>query len=287
MLNQLPTYRDAYTRILLSRKRGGVIPRLEAEVESVRVDAAQLTAFREVAAHPDTGRMPTTYPHVMVGSLHGHLIADQRFPHPALGLVHVANRIRVFEPMGLNDVWRVRVFIEGQRDVARGIEFDLVTEFRQGERLVWDQTTTVLRSVKSENASKAPKTKKSSTALAPPHQPLRSVVLAVPEHIGRAYAAVSGDYNPIHLHALAARAFGFPRAIATGMWTVARVVAEIASDLPEAGYQLDVAFKRPVFLPSRVVFSSYKDASTPEALTWDVRSPDNQILHMTGAVQRL
>ncbi len=44
---------------------------------------------------------------------------------------------------------------------------------------------------------------------------------------GRAYAAVSGDWNPIHLHALTARPLGFPTAIAHGMYTYARVLGAL------------------------------------------------------------
>ena len=49
------------------------------------------------------------------------------------------------------------------------------------------------------------------------------------EGTGRAYAAVSGDWNPIHLHALTARPLGFPTAIAHGMYTYARVMRALGA----------------------------------------------------------
>ena len=73
----------------------------------------------------------------------------------------------------------------------------------------------------------------------------------MPGDIGRRYAAVSGDRNPIHLHALTAQAFGFPSAIAHGMWLKARTLASLEGRLPDA-YTADVAFKLPVLLPSTV-----------------------------------
>jgi acyl dehydratase len=69
--------------------------------------------------------------------------------------------------------------------------------------------------------------------------------------VGRRYASVSGDVNPIHLHPLAARLFGFPGAIAHGMWTAARCVATLSGRLPEA-YDVDVVFRKPVVLPTTV-----------------------------------
>lgn len=63
---------------------------------------------------------------------------------------------------------------------------------------------------------------------------------------------MSGDFNLIHLHPLSARAFGFPRAIAHGMWSKAASIAQF-HDLPKA-YRVDVSFKTPIFLPSKIDF---------------------------------
>ena len=276
---QMPTYRDAYIKIVTSRKKGGVVGSLSEHVEGVKIDPNHLWAFRRVAGHVDDGRIPATYPHVLIGALHAKLISRDDFPHPALGLVHVANQIRCYSSLTLDDRYDVTVAIDGQRDARKGIEFDLVTQFRRDKELVWEQTTTVLRpgKTKLDGARESkPVDTGNHTHL------LRSVALRIPEDIGRRYAAVSGDYNPIHLHAVAAKPFGFRRAIATGMWTAARVVAELDRDIPDEAYEFDVAFRRPVYLPSRVVFEAWKsDANT----LWRVVSPDAKTIHMTGAVR--
>lgn len=77
----------------------------------------------------------------------------------------------------------------------------------------------------------------------------------LPGGLGRRYASVSGDRNPIHLSALTARPFGFRGAIAHGMWTAARCLAEVDHRLPEA-YTLDIRFRRPVPVPSLVSFGA-------------------------------
>jgi acyl dehydratase len=101
----------------------------------------------------------------------------------------------------------------------------------------------------------------------------------VPADIGRRYGAVSGDRNPIHLSALTARAFGFPRAIAHGMWTKARALAALEGRLPAAG-TVDVAFKTPLLLPSTVQY-----ATDPVDGGWafGVRSRDGKP-HLAGVV---
>jgi hypothetical protein len=85
----------------------------------------------------------------------------------------------------------------------------------------------------------------------PPPAPPVTAHWRVADDTGRRYAAVSGDHNPIHLHGLAAKAFGFPWAIAHGMWTKARCLAALR--VPDA-FEIDVKFRKPVLLPSTVTF---------------------------------
>ena len=66
---------------------------------------------------------------------------------------------------------------------------------------------------------------------------------------------MSGDHNPIHLYPLTAKALGFPRQIAHGMWSLARCVAALENRLPDA-VRVDVAFKKPILLPGSVAFGS-------------------------------
>ncbi|MET8855938.1 MaoC/PaaZ C-terminal domain-containing protein [Streptomyces sp. NPDC004579] len=90
--------------------------------------------------------------------------------------------------------------------------------------------------------------------------------------VGRRYGAVSGDRNPIHLHPLTARLFGFPRAIAHGMWTVARCLAEYG---PGQAVDVRAEFRAPVPLPGAVTYA----ARGPE---FELRSGGR--VHLTGAV---
>ncbi len=96
--------------------------------------------------------------------------------------------------------------------------------------------------------------------------------------LGRRYGSVSGDRNPIHMHALSARLFGFPQAIAHGMWTKARCLAALEARLPDA-YTVAVSFKRPILLPGRVRFDARDDGS------FTVRSAERpETIHLEGTV---
>jgi len=101
--------------------------------------------------------------------------------------------------------------------------------------------------------------------------------------VGRQYARVSGDFNPIHIADLAARFFGFKRAIAHGMWTLARCAAEIGETAFSQPCALDVAFKRPISFRARTVLESWK---ADERVGFSLR--DSQVArdHLLGSVIR-
>jgi acyl dehydratase len=77
-----------------------------------------------------------------------------------------------------------------------------------------------------------------------------------PSDIGRQYAKVSGDYNPIHLSDSSAKLFGFPKAIAHGLWIKSRTLAALDDHLPASNVDISVEFQKPVRLPSEVTLSA-------------------------------
>ena len=125
---------------------------------------------------------------------------------------------------------------------------------------VWAETSTYLRRERprSSRSAKDPSPQRGEGqggGIAP------TAIWRIPRNIGRRYAAVSGDINPIHLNPLVARLFGFRRAIAHGMWLKARCLAALEGRLPHV-LTAEVEFKSPVLLPSTVGFSSQLKGST-------------------------
>jgi acyl dehydratase len=83
------------------------------------------------------------------------------------------------------------------------------------------------------------------------------------------------------MHALGAKAFGFPRAIAHGMWTKSRCLAALEDGLPEA-FTVDVRFHKPVTIPGSVGFAADRQA---ERLRFALRSPSGEDLHLAGELR--
>ena len=141
---------------------------------------------------------------------------------------------------------------------------------RVGDELVWESTSTYLRRGRGDDAA--------PSGLTFAEVPPGGVEWRLPADLGRRYAAVSGDRNPIHLYPLTAKALGFPRQIAHGMWSKARCVAAIENRLPDA-VRVDVAFKKPILLPGTVSFGV---ARTDDGHAFSLTRPKDGAPHLVG-----
>lgn len=266
--------------------RPGEVPRLEVRVRPFTPDPRQLARYREVCGFPADGHLPLPFPQVLAAPLHLALLNRPEFPYRLLGMIHVRNHLRQHRRLPEGAALSVHAWLEGQREVRQGRELDLHTQVESDGTVVWSAVTTMLRRLpgtgdrpREERATGTPASATEEDTLFAHSRP---VPWTVPEDTGRRYARASGDYNPIHLHALSARPFGFPRAIAHGMWTVGRCVAELGEAARAPALTLSSVFRRPLLLPSRVVFETA--APREGAIAYRVKSEDGQP-HVTGQLE--
>ncbi len=266
---------------------GGEIPDLDLRLEGVAADPAAVAAYAKVCGFPLHDHLPPTYPQVLAFPLQMAVMADGGFPFGAVGLVHVENRIEQRRRIGIGEELSIRVRPTKLAPHPKGRTFSLLTEVTVGGEVVWESAGTMLRRGKPRQQADGPGTSKSQTPEA--HRPgVGKDVGAAAEwrlggDLGRRYAAVSGDRNPIHLHSLTAKPLGFPAAIAHGMWTKARCLAALDSRLPDA-FAADVRFRKPILLPARVEFAS---AVAGEEIAFAVRDAVRQTAHLDGLVRPL
>lgn len=206
------------------------------------VDRDHLARYDRVCGFRLSDTLPATYPHVLAFPLAMRLMSGLDFPFPAVGLVHVANRIVVHTPIDASAMLDISVKSDNLRPHDRGRQFDVVAVAAVGGDEVWRGVSTYL------SKSGSPDTRRDH-----PPAPAGSAAWRIPRQVGINYADVSGDHNPIHTSRVGARLFGFARPIAHGMWTKARCLAALEGRLP-AAYTVDVAFKLPILLPARVSF---------------------------------
>jgi len=236
----------------------------------VTLERDHVAAYAAVCGFPAKDAVPLTYPHVLAFPLQMSIMTSPEFPFPAIGSVHVENSVTGHRPIFAGETLDLTARAGSPRPHAKGTTVDFTTEVRVGDELVWESTSTYLRRGRGDDS--AP----SGTTFS--EVPPGGVEWRLPADLGRRYAAVSGDRNPIHLYPLTAKALGFPRQIAHGMWSKARCVAAIENRLPDA-VRVDVAFKKPIVLPGSVSFGV---AGTADGHAFSLTRPKDGAPHLVG-----
>jgi acyl dehydratase len=231
----------------------------------VEVDREHLAAYDRVCGFRLRDELPATYPHIVAFPLAMELMTDTSFPFPAIGLVHIANRIELLRPLTAAEPFDLRVWAADLADHEKGRQFEIKAEASVDGAPAWRSSSTYLHREKGGSNGKTSPQRESAEEPREGH-----AVWDVPGDIGRRYAAVSGDRNPIHMHPLSAKLFGMKTNIAHGMWTKARCLAALEGELPEP-YTVEVRFKLPVFLPAKLAFDTYESEGTRHFHVRDAR----------------
>ena len=262
--------------------RGKEIPEIELTLPSVRAKAEEVAAYSRVCGFSLRDTLPPTYPHVLAFPLHMAVMADGSFPFGAVGLVHVENTITQLRPIGIGEELEIKVKPTKLKPHPKGRTFSLQTKVKSGNRIVWESTSTMLRRGGGDPSAAKPESHQhkhpGESQLDAAGEALANAEWRLGGDLGRRYAAVSGDRNPIHMHSLTAKPLGFPRAIAHGMWTKARCLAAIESRLPDA-FEVGVRFRKPILLPGKVEFTS---ASEGDEIRFAVRDAKRGTPHLDG-----
>ncbi len=260
---------------LLSRRKS-VLPDRDLRLDGFRVDPEHLAAYCRATGLRFGDALPLTYPFVLTFPLTMQLIVARDFPFVAVGAVHAENRIERTREISMAEPLDFHTRIENLREHPRGLLIDAVTEAKVGRELVWRQVATLLHQQKT-SLSGGPKPEPKPDEVPPP--PLKS--LRVDQKTITRYAAASGDRNPIHISALGAKAFGFPRSIAHGMWSAATILGSVEGRIPEST-TYNVKFGKPILLPSTVnVYADKVDGG------WDLamRHPEKGYPHLTATLR--
>lgn len=284
VLSERPDLKRLLVRAAVtSRGRGGDLPPTRVELADQAVDLTHLAQYARVCGFALSDALPPTYLHVLAFPLQVELMAARSFPLRLAGMVHLANQIRVERPVLAGERVDLVVWAQDLREHPKGALVDLHARARVAGAVVWQGRSTYLargHQPPPGGSTLPPEEPDGAEVPAVPDRP--SSVLRVPDDIGRRYAAVSGDVNPIHLNPLAAKAFGFPRAIAHGMWTHARSLAALEGRLPAGALDVRAEFARPVLLPTTVALHT---AVTDGGAVVEMRPGRRPGLHVRTVVQ--
>jgi len=239
------------------------LPDVRLAARGLTTDPVCLTDYQHLVGATASDDLPAGFVHVLAFPLTTALMVRDDFPLPLLGMVHLANTVTQHRPVRLGEALDVEVHAERLSAHHRGVSVDLVAEVAVAGEPVWRGVSTYLAkgySLAGESAERADRPEWLA--------PTPTGVWRLPADLGRRYAAVSGDHNPIHTQVLAAKAFGFPRTIAHGMYTAARALAEIGA--PSA-FTWTAEFFAPLTLPGTASVAIAKDGDGGTLDAWGKR----------------
>lgn len=243
---------------------------------AVELESQQIVRYAQACGFRREHGVPLAFPHVLAFPLHLLLLTGKHFPYPASGMVHLANRIRQHQKLEEGQALRLEVYCERWLAHPKGQALSIVTRAMSDGALVWEGESIYLR-----RGVRNPVGEPWTGALSGETEPM---VLTqrwpLEADLGRRFAKVSGDFNPIHTSWLGARLFGFRRPIAHGMWTFGRALAAQQPPHPLQAAEAHCDFKLPIFLPGQV--SLWNVVSDGPRHDYEVRNRAGDQPHMRG-----
>lgn len=275
-LRSVPSNAKLYAKALMPKKanpKADTLPEIAYELKGTKIKADHVKSYNKTCGFPEGERVPACYPFLMAMPLVTSLVLENKFPFKAMGMVHLSNEITVLRELFTGDVLDIKTHCGDIQVLEKGRVVPFYTEAKRLGKVVWKCTTEIF----FFGGGHKNKEEKAVT----PALEGTSVEWKLADGLGRKYASVSGDYNPIHLYPFTAKLLGFKRQIIHGMWTKARCEAELLEQLPDAGYSLKIDFKTPVFLPSKVRFTS---VATDGGIDFDLYNAIGEKPHARGSV---
>ena len=276
-LDRLPSMTGLFGKSVFKTDRyqlGHSIPCLGNSVDDVYVDQNHLRAYQTLCGFQVGEKLPATYLNMLTFPMVLNIMTHRDFPMNAMGQVHLANKIAVHHNFDIKQPMSLSTTIGNSQLTSRGLEWTVEGSVKVDNEIVWSCLSTMLYRSKT-NIDRELKT--------PVIQEGSPQEWQVDSNIGRRYAKVSGDYNPIHMANITAKLFGFKKAIAHGMWSKARCLAMLSEQLPDAGYTVDVRFHRPLFLPSKVLFYTKE---CPRQTQFSLFNQTGEYAHLEGSISQ-
>ncbi|MGB8330444.1 MAG: MaoC family dehydratase [Polyangiales bacterium] len=249
----------------------------------LRLDAARIEAYRRVCGYEAQGwSVPLAYPELHFTPLMAEAILSRQFPLSPLGLIHVGQSVEQHEALAPGERVDASTELAALRETGRGYEVDFSMTLERHGKTVWTGVATML-SRSPQNTSTRRRQPRLGPVPGTEKQTPKVVQLTVPARTGRAYARVSGDWNPHHLWWFTALPLGYRRPIAHGMWTFARALAIVLREVDqEVPLQASASFKRPLLMPGRIEIDAPNLSPDTRSVKLAVRDAASRAPHLLG-----
>ncbi|MFN8260398.1 MAG: MaoC/PaaZ C-terminal domain-containing protein [Chitinophagales bacterium] len=268
-----------YARIattLLKRGKGN-LPDITIHLKKASILPEALKKYNKVCGFDHTLIIPATYLHAYIFPLHTQLLSQPEVPFPLPGLIHFANSIQQQRPLYIGEEFSVTCKFGNLVAHDKGQAFEVISYLEVSGKRIWEDTSIYLFKGREGIGSVL---EWEQPVL---HENCIKESWSLYQNLGIEFAMASGDFNPIHLHPLTAKVFGFERHIIHGMWSAGKILALLEKRMPQA-FEFTVLFKTPIYLPASVIFRHEK---TENGFDFDIVDHTQEKPHLKGYLTAL
>jgi hypothetical protein len=273
-----------YVRGLLIKRKGlnpgEKMPALKLVWQGYHISRAHLKKYLDICGSRPGRNVPMLYPHMITFGMHMRIITHRAFPFKYLNMLQLRNHIIQNRPIGIDERLDISCEIADQRNVSKGLEYDMYTVFRAGSEVIWENINTYFFPGKfgppeeaSPNASFRPLPEKAS-----------ALRWTTPSGGGFKFALICGDYNGIHYIAPYARIFGFNSDFAHGQFSIIQCAQHLPRLDEEEPVRIDVSLKGPMYYSSEALLKYVSDRS---GLGFDLYCGDNPRPCIIGSMRNV
>lgn len=278
-LKKLSNPAELYARIATTflKKGKGDLPDIAIQLENTTLTPDKVKKYNKICGFNHSIIVPATYIHAYIFPLHTYLLSQPDVPFPLPGLIHFANSIKQYRPLYIGEEFSVTCKLGNLIAHDKGQAFEILSYVDVHGKRIWEDVSIYLY-----------KGKEGIGNILDWNQPILNdncikESWSLYQNLGFEFAIASGDFNPIHLHPLTAKVFGFQRHIIHGMWSVGRILALLENRVPES-FELTASFKTPIYLPASVIFRHEK---TDEGFNFDIVDHTQEKPHLKGYINKL
>lgn len=220
----------------------GAIAALQTDFLLPRIDTHHVARYNALLGFA-AGSVPLTYYYLLTQRAHLATLLAKGFPYRVAGMVHVENTLVEQQPADPFHPLHLSTTVAIHPPTSSGaVHCELLT--------VGVQEGVTIFSCTSKYLAKRGK-RKAVDGTRDTIEGKRIGGWAVGGSLGRAYAKVSGDWNPIHLWRWSARLMGMRRPIIHGMHSVAAACALLEQTTSKRVTAISARFKAPIALRAR------------------------------------
>ena len=246
LLSELPSNTRLAFLALTQRStpvRGQSLSAGKWSINEFKFESQQLERYRQCFNFSDNS-IPLSFLFVATQQVQLSYLSQKSLSIKLLGLVHVSIEFEQHALLDPSAAYQVEVSLGEQCWSEKGLQFDLVVNFVNEQKIVAGFVSRYIQITNKTSGKPRPR----QNEIAQQSSDWTTVKeISFSSRVGRDYASISKDYNPIHLTPWLSKWFGFKRPIVHGMYSVAVILsAQKRQQLCRASFR----FTKPILMPN-------------------------------------